>query len=81
MQFDSFSWDRSNEIDDADQFCLVYTHNRDSGLLDQSNAEAIRQAMKPFLDRESAMSSKNTTNIGPSDGSMATPSEFIGVAA
>jgi hypothetical protein len=51
-EFDSFSWDRSNEIDDADQFCLVYTVNRDSGLLDQSNAEAIAEAMKPFLDRD-----------------------------
>jgi len=48
MSFGDFSWDRSN----ADQYCLVYTHNRDSGLLDQSNAEAIAEAMKPFLDRD-----------------------------
>ena len=52
QEFDCFSWDRSNEIEDADQFCLVYTHNRDSGLLEESNAEAIHEAMKPFLDRE-----------------------------
>ena len=52
QEFDCFSWDRSNDIEDTDQFCLVYTHNRDSGLLDQSNAEAIAEAMKPFLDRE-----------------------------
>ena len=54
-EFDCFSWDRSNEIEDADQFCLVYTHNRDSGLLDQSNAEAIHEAMEPFLDRDLVM--------------------------
>jgi len=52
MEFDCFSWDRSSELEDADQFCLVYTVNRDSGLLDQSNAEAIAEAMKPFLDRD-----------------------------
>jgi len=52
MSFGDFSWDRSNELEDADQYCLVYTHNRDSGLLDQSNAEAIAEAMKPFLDRD-----------------------------
>lgn len=53
QEFDCFSWDRSNEIDDSDQFCLVYTHNRDSGLMDQSNASAIAEAMKPFLDQKS----------------------------
>ena len=52
MEFDCFSWGRSNEIEDADQFCIVYTNNRDSGLLDKSNAEAIQEAMKPFLDQE-----------------------------
>jgi hypothetical protein len=52
MQFDCFSWGRSNEVEDAEQFCIVYTNNRDSGLLDQSNAAAIQEAMKPFLDQE-----------------------------
>ena len=52
MEFDCFSWHRSREIEDADQFCIVYTNNRDSGLLDQSNTEAIRQAMDPYLDQE-----------------------------
>ena len=52
QEFDCFSWDRSNEIEDADQFCLVYTNNRDSELAEQSNAEAIHQAMAPFLDRK-----------------------------
>jgi hypothetical protein len=52
MSFNDFSWDRSSELDDADQYCLVYTHNRDSGLLDQSNAEAIHQALMPFLNKD-----------------------------
>jgi hypothetical protein len=55
MSFGDFSWDRSSELEDADQFCLVYTQNRDSGLLDQSNAEAIADAMKPFLDHGDVM--------------------------
>ena len=50
MSFNDFSWDRSSEL--ADQYCLVYTHNRDSGLLDQSNAEAIHQALMPFLNKD-----------------------------
>jgi len=53
QDFDCFYWDRSNEIDDADQFCIVYTNHRDSDLLDQSNAAAIAEAMQPFLDQES----------------------------
>jgi len=52
MSFNDFSWDRSSELEDADQYCLVYTHNRDSGLLDQSNAEAIHQALMPFLNKD-----------------------------
>jgi len=67
MEFDSFSWDRSNEID-ADQFCLVYTVNRDSGLLDQSNAEAIAEAMKPFLDRDVMEEHHNHWACGWVDG-------------
>lgn len=53
-EFDCFSWHRSHEIEDADQFCIVYTKHRDSGLLDQSNADAIDEAMAPFLDQEPA---------------------------
>jgi hypothetical protein len=52
MDFDCFSWDRANEIEDADQFCIVYTRNRDSELVEISNAEAIAEAMEPFLDQE-----------------------------
>lgn len=49
-KFHCFRWDRSRDLDDADQWCIVYSHNRDSGLLDQSNAEAIDKAMEPFTE-------------------------------
>jgi hypothetical protein len=44
----SFAWSR--EIDDPDNWAIVYTHNRDSGLLAQSNARVISRAMEPFTD-------------------------------
>ncbi len=43
-----FVWDRERELDDPESWCIVYTHNRDSGLLDMSNAEVIAKAMKPI---------------------------------
>jgi hypothetical protein len=52
MQFDCFSWDRVNEIEDSDQFTIVYTRHRDSELVEISNAEAIAEAMEPFLDQD-----------------------------
>ena len=47
-KFECFAWHR--ELNDADQWCIVYSHNRDSGLLDQSNAAAIETAMESFLE-------------------------------
>ena len=41
-----FVWDRERDLDDADNWAIIYTHNRDSGLLDQSNADAIAKAME-----------------------------------
>lgn len=49
-RFDSFVWFRDRELDDADDWCIVYTHHRDSGLLDQSNAAAIVVALEPFTE-------------------------------
>lgn len=46
QRFSSFIWWRERDIADADQWGIIYTHNRDSGLLDQSNAEFIRKAME-----------------------------------
>lgn len=50
QRFNSFIWFRDREVEDADQWAIIYTHNRDSGLLDQSNARVISKAMAPFTD-------------------------------
>ena len=50
MKFECFVWDRTRDLDDAENWAIVYTHHRDSGLLDQSNADAIEKAMEPFTE-------------------------------
>ena len=46
-KFDSFAW--HDRPEDADEFAIVYTLNRDSRLIDQSNAEVIQKEMNPFV--------------------------------
>ena len=53
-QFKCFVWFRDREITDADQWAIIYTHNRDSGLLDQSNSAFIAKAMEPFTEGDDA---------------------------
>lgn len=48
--FDCFVWFRRNELEDAEDWALVYTHNRDSGLLAQSNSSVIAKALGPFTE-------------------------------
>ena len=48
--FSCFVWFRRNEIEDPENWSVIYTHHRDSGLLDQSNASIIDKAMEPFTD-------------------------------
>lgn len=47
-EFDSFCW--FDRPDDADDFALIYTHNRDSDLIDVSNAYVIGKALEPYPD-------------------------------
>ena len=54
QRFSSFIWFRDREVEDADQWAILYTHNRDSGLLDQSNAKVISKAMAPFIEGDDA---------------------------
>jgi hypothetical protein len=54
QDFNCFWWQRKTEIEDPENWAIIYTHNRDSGLLDQSNAEVIAEAMRPFADTEDA---------------------------
>jgi len=48
QHFDSFAW--HDKPKHPEQWAIVYTHNRDSGLLDQSNAGVIATALAPFTD-------------------------------
>lgn len=48
--FDSFVWFRDRELEDADQWSVIYTHNRDSRLLDLSNAHVITKEMESYTD-------------------------------
>lgn len=52
QKFDSFAWFRQRELEDPEQWSIIYTHHRDSGLIDQSNAAVIAETMKPFCQGE-----------------------------
>lgn len=49
-RFDSFAWFRNTELDKPQDWTIVYTHHRESGLLDQSNASVFRKALAPFAE-------------------------------
>jgi hypothetical protein len=51
-EFDCFAW-WTRPADDG-KWAVVYTHHRDSGLLDQSNAAAIERALRPFMEGDEA---------------------------
>ncbi len=70
-RFESFVWFRRNELDDAANWAVIYTHNRDSGLLDQSNGAAIEKALEPFAegdDPDVVFESHNHWAVGHVDG-------------
>jgi hypothetical protein len=48
--FQSFCWHRACDVDSAKDWAIVYSHHRDSGLLDQSNSAAIAEALEPFCE-------------------------------
>ncbi len=47
-KFQSFDWNHDAQPDDKHLWAIVYTSNRDSGCLDQSNEAQILKALKPF---------------------------------
>jgi len=49
-KFECFVWHRRSEIADPDNWAILYTHHRDSGFLDQSNASVIEKALEPFTE-------------------------------
>lgn len=71
QKFDSFAWFRRSELEDPENWAVIYTHNRDSGLLDQSNASVIEKALKSFTegdDPDVVMESHNHWAVGHVDG-------------
>jgi hypothetical protein len=50
QDFTCFVWFRDKDVADADQWAVIYSHHRDSGLLDQSNAAVIEREMTPFTE-------------------------------
>ena len=46
----NFIWYRKHDLESPEDWAIIYTHHRDSGLLDQSNAEVIAEAMQPFSE-------------------------------
>ena len=49
-RFECFAWSRSKELDSPDDWYITYSHHRDSGLLDQSNAAAMEEALEPYTE-------------------------------
>lgn len=65
-RFECFVWYR-DDLEDAENWAIIYTHNRDSGLLDQTNAQVIGKAMEPFTDGDDpdvVMESHNHWAVG-----------------
>ena len=48
--FTCFAWFRQKDVDDAENWFIIYTHHRDSGLLDQSNTATIAKSLEPFTE-------------------------------
>ncbi len=48
--FQCFVWFRAGELEDADQWAIVYTSGRDVGLLAQSNHAEVSKRLAPFME-------------------------------
>jgi hypothetical protein len=66
-----FAWFRESDTDDPDNWAVVYTHDRDSGLLALSNAHVTARAMEPFTEGDEpdvVMESHDHWAVGHVDG-------------
>ncbi len=50
LRFSDFAWHRKYDLESPEDWGLIYTHNRDSDLLDLSNSDVIAEAMQPFSE-------------------------------
>lgn len=70
-KFDSFVWFKADELNDAENWAIIYTHHRESGLLDQSNASVFRKTLQPFTkgdDPDVVFESHSHWAVGHIDG-------------
>lgn len=49
-KWEAFGWYREHELEDSHDWGIVYTSNRDSGILETENAKQIYEALKPYSD-------------------------------
>lgn len=49
-EWECFAWWREDELESPNDWMIHYTRNRDSRLLDLSNAEQIRQALEKYTE-------------------------------
>jgi hypothetical protein len=68
QHFTCFSWHRAIELIDPENWAIIYTHHRDSSLIELSNAEAITNALKPFLGKDIVEEHHNHWATGWIDG-------------
>lgn len=71
QRWSCFVWFRERDIADPDAWAIIYTHNRDSGLLDQSNSQQITESLEPFTegdDPDVVMESHDHWAVGHVDG-------------
>ena len=52
QKFRCFCWSRVGDLEDPQDWCIVYSHHRDSTLLDQSNASVIDKTLESFTDAD-----------------------------
>ena len=70
-RFTCFVWFRDDDVTNPEEWAIIYTHNRDSRLLDLSNADAIAKAMEPYTkgdDPDVVMESHSHWAVGHVDG-------------
>jgi len=71
QDFSCFAWFRQRELKRPEHWAIIYTSNRDSGLLDQSNAVVIAKTMQPFTegdDPDVVLESHSHWAVGHVDG-------------
>lgn len=71
QHFNCFVWFRNRDISDPQNWAIFYTHHRDSGLLDESNAAVMAKALERFShgdDPDLVFESHNHWAVGHVDG-------------